>query len=75
MGNLCVTEKKIECVMTTKTPNPEKRGRGRPHLPDNERLIVRSIRLSPTQWAKIDANGMDWLRALIDRAKPPKNHE
>ena len=28
--------------------------------------------LTPAQWAKIDANGLEWLRKLIDRAKPPK---
>ncbi len=47
------------------------RQRGRPELPDEERLKSRTIRLHPLQWAKIDANGgIAWLRNLIDKAKP-----
>lgn len=29
--------------------------------------------LTPQQWAKVDAFGLEWLRKLIDRAKPPKD--
>lgn len=47
----------------------EKRGRGRPPTPPEERLEQRSIRLTAEQWAKVDANGMPWLRTLIQRAK------
>lgn len=50
----------------------QKRGRGRPPTPPDERLEQRSIRLTAAQWAKIDANGVPWLRKLIDRAKLPK---
>ena len=46
-----------------------KRGRGRPPLPPEERLEQRSIRLTAAQWAKVDAHGIPWLRALIQRAK------
>jgi len=46
--------------------------RGRPPTHPDEKLLLRSIRLTAGQWAKIDAQGMAWLRALIDRAKPPK---
>jgi hypothetical protein len=46
-----------------------KRGRGRPPTPPQEKLVQRSIRLTPSQWAKVDANGINWLRALIQRAK------
>lgn len=53
----------------------EKRSRGRPPVSPDERLTARSIRLTPAQWAKIDANGLPWLRALLDRAKPPKPQE
>jgi hypothetical protein len=45
---------------------------GRPPKPESERLVLRSIRLTPAQWEKIDLHGKEWLRALIDRAKPPK---
>lgn len=45
---------------------------GRPPIPDDERLVQRSIRLRPAQWKKFDAaGGIEWLRKLIDRAKPP----
>jgi hypothetical protein len=27
--------------------------------------------LPPDLWAKIDAHGLEWLRAVIKRAKPP----
>jgi hypothetical protein len=49
-----------------------KRGRGRPPKAPEETLVLRSIRLTPDLWAKIDANGMEWLRALIRKARPPK---
>lgn len=49
---------------------PKNRG-GRPVKPDDQRLVQRSIRLLPTQWAKFDAaGGVEWLRGLIDRARP-----
>jgi hypothetical protein len=48
----------------------EKRPRGRPPAPPDARLEQRSIRLTAAQWAKIDQFGMEWLRALIDRARP-----
>ena len=37
----------------------------------SERLIQRTIRLPPDLWAKIDANGLEWLRGVIRRARPP----
>jgi hypothetical protein len=52
-----------------------KRPPGRPPTPPEEALVLRSIRLKPRQWAKVDAHGVDWLRGLIDRAKPPKTLE
>jgi hypothetical protein len=48
----------------------EKRSRGRPAKSPDELLAIRSVRLSDAQWAKVQAHGMDWLRALIDKAKP-----
>lgn len=50
---------------------PKKRGR-RPK-PADEKLERRAMFLTPAQWAKVDAFGVEWLRKLIDRAKPPKN--
>lgn len=49
-----------------------KRPRGRPPKAPEDALVLRSIRLTPAMWAKIDANGMEWLRGLIKRAKPAK---
>lgn len=44
--------------------------RGRPFKPDDQKLVQRSIRLLPSQWAKYDAaGGVEWLRGLIDRAR------
>jgi hypothetical protein len=40
---------------------------GRPPVPDDKRLVQRSIRLTPAQWAKIDAAGLPALRKLLDR--------
>lgn len=54
--------------METKPKHPG----GRPKLPDSEKLVQRSIRLTAEQWAKIDENGLEWLRQLILRAKPPR---
>jgi hypothetical protein len=46
---------------------------GRPPKPPEEKLVQRSIRLPPALWEKIDRNGLDWLRAIVKRAKePPK---
>lgn len=28
--------------------------------------------LTPEQWNKVQANGLPWLRKLIDKAKPPR---
>lgn len=44
---------------------------GRPKLPEGQKLVQRSIRLSADHWAKIDQYGLDWLRQLIQRGKPP----
>lgn len=55
-------------------PKPKHAG-GRPKLPDGQKLIQRSIRLSAEQWTKIDLYGLEWLRQLIQRAKPPRPPE
>ena len=51
---------------------PKKLPRGRPVKPDAEKLMQRSIRMPAEAWAKIDAYGLDWLREVVKRAKPPK---
>ncbi|CAN5787737.1 hypothetical protein BH09PSE5_BH09PSE5_38370 [soil metagenome] len=52
-----------------------KKTMGRPPVPPDEKLVLRSIRLKATHWAKIDRGGYDWLRKLLDRAKPPAPKE
>lgn len=46
-----------------------KKPMGRPPLPPEERMEQRSIRLTRSQWAKVDAAGLASLRKLIDRWK------
>ena len=47
---------------------PKNKG-GRPHKPEEQKLIQRSIRMLATQWVKVDANGgIPWLRDLVDAA-------
>ena len=53
----------------------EPKKRGRHPKPPGEALERRAMYLTPAQWAKVDAFGMEWLRKLIDRAKPPKSGE
>lgn len=48
---------------------------GRPPKSPDEKLEQRSIRLKPCHWRKVDALGLEWLRALIERGKPPKRSE
>ncbi len=33
----------------------------------------RAMYLPQALWAKIDAHGLEWLREVIKRAKPPKS--
>jgi hypothetical protein len=49
-----------------------KRPRGRPPKPPEEHLVQRTVRLTPAMWEKIDRNGLEWLRQIIARARPPK---
>jgi hypothetical protein len=51
--------------------NPATKKRGRPALPDDERAIVGSIRLTAERWAKLRRLGAAWLAARIDRAREP----
>ena len=45
---------------------PVRRLIGRPPKFPGERLEQRSIRMTPSQWAKFDAIGIDGLRKIID---------
>ena len=46
---------------------PTKKPMGRPPKPADEKLEQRSIRLTASQWAMVDAAGLAALRTLIDR--------
>lgn len=52
--------------------NTDPKPKGRPPKPADERLVQRSIRLTPAQWAKIDAAGLPALRKLLDRWRAPE---
>ena len=45
--------------------------RGRPALPEGEKTVTSSIRLTPSRWAKLRHLGMAWLARAIDRARAP----
>jgi ABC-type transporter Mla MlaB component len=49
---------------------PPKKQIGRPLKFPGEKLEQRSIRLTASQWAKVDAAGLAALRKLIDRWRP-----
>lgn len=46
---------------------------GRPQLPDEQRGVTGSIRLTASRWAKLRRLGMAWLGKTIDRAREPKD--
>lgn len=45
--------------------------RGRPPKEPGEKLERRAMYLPPDVWAKVDAYGLAWVRAVLRRAKPP----
>jgi hypothetical protein len=47
-----------------------KRKPGRPALPLAEKLVVVPVRLTPAQREKLQAIGVQRLRAWLDRVKP-----
>lgn len=55
--------------MTKKQLEELARGRGRPPIPEEERKVNGSVRLTPERWAKLRRLGMEWLAKAIDRAK------
>jgi hypothetical protein len=55
--------------MTDQADKKPPRGRGRPPLPESEKTVNSSIRLTPARWAKLRRLGADWLSRVIDRAR------
>jgi len=56
-----------------KKPKPadERPRRGRPKLPEDQRAMHGSIRLTRERWAKLRRLGAAWLGRAVDRAKEP----
>lgn len=51
---------------------PNARGQGRKPLPEDQRAVVRSVRLIPAEWEKLAAlGGLAWLRAALKKARLP----
>jgi hypothetical protein len=61
----------VFCITYTGCMEQTKKKGGRPPKAEADRLVQRSIRLPPDLWAKVDANGLEWLRGVISRARPP----
>lgn len=55
--------------MAKKQAAPSKMGR--PPLPQEERTVPGSVRLTPKRWEKLRRLGAAWLSRVIDRAKEP----
>lgn len=47
------------------------RSRGRPALPEGEKAVTGSMRLTPSRWAKLRRLGAAWLSKAIDKAREP----
>ena len=48
------------------------RSPGRPALPEEEKTVPGSVRLTPSRWAKLRRLGSEWLGKAIDRAREPE---
>ena len=44
---------------------------GRPPLPEDQRAVTGTMRLTPARWEKLRRLGTAWLSKAIDRAKEP----
>jgi len=58
-------------TIPTKRP-PAERGQGRKSVQGAGRSPVLQIRVTPELKARVEANGMDWARAVLEKAKDPK---
>ena len=47
------------------------RGQGRKPLPDDERTVVVTVRLTPARRDKLRRLGAHWLAKAVDRAREP----
>jgi hypothetical protein len=58
--------------MVTKKQSQKPKTVGRPPLPEEERTVPGSVRLTPSRWEKLRRLGSAWLSKAIDRAKEPE---
>lgn len=61
--------------MTKQEREEVARNRGRPALPEDQRTLAKTIRLTPSRWEKLRRLGTAWLGAAIDKAKEPTPKE
>lgn len=54
--------------MPPKTTTRDKRPRGRPPLPDEDKGRPRTIRLNDERWERLRQLGREWLERAIDAA-------
>ena len=45
---------------------------GRPALPEEQRAVTGSLRLTAERWAKLRRLGTAWLSRMIDKAREPE---
>ncbi|WP_162593944.1 hypothetical protein [Variovorax sp. PBL-E5] len=64
--SLCVT-----FTAMTKQEMEERARIGRPPLPEDQKAVTSSLRLTPARWLKLRQLGMAWLNRAIDKAKLP----
>ena len=57
--------------MTKATHGGAGRGQGRKPMPDEERTIVVTVRLTPARRDKLRRLGASWLAKAVDRAREP----
>lgn len=63
--------KRITFNRMTSKIEPKTKPRGRPALPEDERTVPGSVRLTPARWEKLRRLGVGWLGKAIDRAREP----
>lgn len=61
---------RLQWAMAKEKPKP-KPTLGRPRIAPEKKLRQRSVRMLDAQWARVDANGQQWLRDLVDNAPDP----
>lgn len=53
----------------------DKRPRGRPPVPPEEKLVPITFKVKPKTKVQFDKYGSSWARGALERAKPPREPE